>query len=370
MKTDNWGATPVPGSIEHLQHFNWVAAKRRIPLSGAIDLTHRCNLRCIHCYLGPHAGGEAGRGPELTAEQFCNLLDEAAEAGCLYLLISGGEPLLRQDFPQIYSHARQRGMIVTVFTNATLVTAEHLSVFKEFPPHLVEVSLYGATSGTYEAVTGVPGSFARCLDGIHRLNDCGIRIGLKTMVLRTNVDEVPGIEEIAVHLGVSFRLDPLVCPSLSGGRTPLGERVDPERAVALELADKERLRRLGEFFAKMRHRPAPETLYHCGAGVTAFHIDPGGVLRPCLMATDKGEDAVTSSFARAWEAAGASVSNLRADPNNPCQACEKRAICGYCAGLFALENEPGQTGSAYVCQLGNLRFRYLENFISTGGVSQ
>ena len=151
------------------------ASAARVPLAGTLDLTRRCNLRCVHCYLGPQEGVRAAGDREMSTAQVLAILDQVVDAGCLHLLITGGDPLLRRDFPEIYRHARLSGLDVTVFTNGTPVTDRIIELFRELPPRVVEVTLYGATAGTYERITGVPGSFERCLAGVRRLHDGGVR---------------------------------------------------------------------------------------------------------------------------------------------------------------------------------------------------
>ncbi len=154
-------------------------AGRRVPLGGTIELTRRCNNRCAHCYNNLPADDRAAQ-EELGEGAWKRILDEAAEAGCLYLLFTGGEPLLRPDFGAIYEHARRRGFFVTLFTNGTHLTEETADLLAAMPPLAVEVTLYGATRTTWERVTGVPGSYERSLAGIERLRRRGVRLRLKT----------------------------------------------------------------------------------------------------------------------------------------------------------------------------------------------
>ena len=145
---------------EYLAEFSSKAERLRIPFSGSIDLTHRCNLDCVHCYLGPRAERRTGAA-EMSTGRILSLLDEITDAECLNLLITGGDPLIREDFPVIYSHAKKNGLLVTIFTNGTLLTDRVLDLFVDLPPLEVEISIYGATAPTYEKITRVPGSYER-----------------------------------------------------------------------------------------------------------------------------------------------------------------------------------------------------------------
>ena len=208
---------PWPSNEEFLRGLSRRAAAERVPLSGSLALTHRCNLRCVHCYL---SGAPAPRA-ELTADQWRHVLDEVAEAGCLTLLVTGGEPLLRSDFGEIYRHARSNGLLVTVFTNGTLVSDEVIDLFAEYAPRAVELTLYGATAGTYERITGVPGSYDRCRAGMERLLRAGINVRAKTVLMTLNAHEFSDIEQLALDWGVRFRFDAAIFPRLNGDRAPL-----------------------------------------------------------------------------------------------------------------------------------------------------
>ena len=170
---------------------------KRIPAVGSLELTRRCNLRCLHCYAGP---AEPGTHPEQNTGQWHRVVEQIAAAGCLTLLITGGEPLLRPDFPDIYRKAKELGMLVTVFSNGTLIGPGITSLFQEWPPEEVEITLLGATAETHDRLTGVPGSFHRVQSGLHALLDAGIRTALKAMIMKPNQAELEAMEGLALEL--------------------------------------------------------------------------------------------------------------------------------------------------------------------------
>jgi MoaA/NifB/PqqE/SkfB family radical SAM enzyme len=350
------------GSPAHLAEVFGRVCRDRVPFGGTFDLTYRCNFRCVHCYAGHLAGQTPLQAAEIETEKVFGLLSAAADAGCLLLLLSGGEPLLREDFTEIYAHARRLGMIVTVFTNASLVAQTHLDVFAEYPPHMVEVSVYGATEAVYERVTGVPGSFRRSQRGIERLLDGGVRVGLKTMILRENADEIAGIEAFAQSLGLPFRLDPMVTPRLDGDPKPLSQRVEPQRAVDIEMSTGERRSEVARFLERQKAAigpdPAPVSrLYRCGAGIASFHIDSRGYMRPCLMSVPIAYNTATLGFARAWKAVTVAIDQARWEGTGGCVDCPTILLCDYCPGLFELEQASPSQPPEYVCRLGESRQR-------------
>lgn len=356
-----------PTSFEHLERLRRSAVKNHTPISGSFDITHRCNLRCTHCYLGDHSKDHGLSSAEMAPDQIHALLSEAVDAGCLYLLISGGEPLLRNDFEEVYRRAKKLGLLITVFTNATLVAEHHIDLFREYPPLLVEVTLYGATEGTYEKITRVPGSYDRCLAGIYGLIRAGIRVGLKTMVLRSNAHEIEAIEDKAAVLGVPFRLDAALTPCLDCSQGPLLERVDPLTVAAIEFRSSKRRNRYKEYFERASAYSPNGKLFHCGAGVTSFHLDPSGVLRPCFMAPELTTHPLQIGLAEAWKQTTITIAGLYSNDGNACIGCSKKAICGYCPGLFLLENGDMEKPSHYICQLGEARLFFLQELNNTGG---
>jgi MoaA/NifB/PqqE/SkfB family radical SAM enzyme len=219
------------GAAPHAADLRKRFAALRIPVLGSIDLTARCNLNCLHCYQG----GSGRLESELSTEEWLSILERVAAAGCLELLVTGGEPLLRGDFEVIYEKAKRLGMLVTVFTNGTLVSPSVLGLFEEFPPLIVEISLYGASDRVYERISGVRGSFRRCLEGIDSLMERGVDVGLKTVLLTKNVRELEEMRGLARDRGLPFRIDAAVFPRLNGDRSPLDYRITAEEAVRSEM---------------------------------------------------------------------------------------------------------------------------------------
>lgn len=350
----------------YLERFNAKIAERRIPLFGTIDLTRACNLNCIHCYRGTPSASEKGGLHETGTEKWKQIIDEITAAGCLHLLITGGEPLLRKDFSEIYQHAVRNGMLVTVFSNATCVSDEILALFSDLPPQAVEISLYGASAKTCERITRVHGSFDRCMQGIERLRHRGIRVALKTILMTANRHEFAAIQDIARQLGVKFRFDASIFPCLDGDPSPIDYRVSPETAVQLEMADPERRRRWVDHFRKTRNAQYPETLYICGAGTAAFYIDPAATLRPCLMTQDPEFDLRKGSFAEGWHTVIAAIRD-RKNTIDACRNCGRISLCGYCPAFFRLEKGDETVRSEYLCELGEHRQKAIHQYLLERG---
>ncbi len=350
---------PCSSPSEFLRALNRKVARERIPIAGSYDLTHRCNLRCVHCYCGPAAACSEVQQHELTTRQATSVIDQAAEAGCLFFLISGGEPLLRPDFADIYLHARQRGLLVTLFTNGTLMDDRTADVLAEWPPRAVEITLYGATPETQDRITGTTGSFEQCWKGIRLLRDRGVPVRLKTILMTLNSREYGDMEKLALSNGFSFRSDPAIFPRFDGDRSPLALRVPPAEAVRRELARPEAARKWKTYHDRVAALPPSDRLYGCGAGVTSFYIDPYGMLQPCLMTRNLQYDLLGGSFAEGWRDVLSRIAEKRGSPGRRCQTCAKRALCGYCPAFFLAENGDEGIRSSYLCELGEHRHEQL-----------
>ena len=333
------------------------AAQTRTPISATLELTRRCNLRCAHCYLGDQAAHHRLRDRERGAEAVKASLTEWAEAGCLYLTLTGGDPMIRPDFAEIYRHARGLGLVVTVFCNGTLATDEIVALFRECPPRKVEISLYGATAGTHDAITGVPGSHARAWEGIRRLQAAGIRLALKTLLMTTNLCEFEALEAQAAEIGAGFRHDAALFPCLTdGSRAPLAFRVPPAEAVRRDLARPERRDLWREKIANTAAAPADDRLYTCSAGQTFFHCDPFGGLRPCLMVAGDALPVRAGRFKAAWSGALEEIRRRRRTRSGGSFDGELRGACTHCPAFNRLETGDEERESDYMKQTTRLRY--------------
>ncbi len=167
---------------------------------------------------------EARRG-EMTVAEHRRLLDELAEAGCLWLLYTGGEIFARHDFLDIYTYAKQKGFLVTLFTNGTLITPRIADYLAEWRPFAIEITLYGATRETYEALTGIPGSYDRCLRGIRLLQERGLPLALKTVAISINKHEIGAMKEAGRRAGRPFKFDAMMTPRIDCSQSPLAVRL-------------------------------------------------------------------------------------------------------------------------------------------------
>lgn len=327
----------------------------RIPLSPTVEITERCNLRCAHCYINRPAADRKVRKRELSFSGWARIIDELTAEGSLWLLLTGGEPLLHPDFRDIYTHAKKRGMIITLFTNGTLISPEMADFLEDLPPFSVEITVYGRTQGTYEAVTGVPGSYEKCLRGIDLLLDRKVRLELKTVAMTLNAHELGDLKAWAKNLGSTFRFDPVLSSRLDGGRAPVAVRLPLEEVVKLDLQDEERMRNWRRYLDKFLSQPRSDRLYYCGAGVNSCHVDSYGQLFICIMSRAVGYDLTAGSFREGWVDFLPKLRRLKIREDYPCNRCNLNILCEQCPGWALVESGDPETPVDYLCRLAHLR---------------
>lgn len=331
---------------------------RRAPVEVSIEVTHRCPLECRHCYNNLPMHDKDARSAELSFEEHVRLLDELRDLGCLWLLYTGGEIFARKDFLEIYTEAKKRGFLITLFTNGTMITPRVADYLAEYRPFNIEITLYGATKETYETLTGIPGSFDRCLRGIRLLMERGLPLKLKTVPTTINYHEVYGMKRFAEEeLGVEFKFDPLVNPRTDCSQSPLAVRLTPEQAVALEFRDPVRraeyLRLVEAELATALRRTSKR--YTCGGGHNGCAIDPNGRMTICVLSHRNGYDLRSGSFTKGWDTRLKDIRETKNTRETICTNCRITSLCSMCAANGELESRDAEKPVDFLCQVAHLR---------------
>jgi radical SAM protein with 4Fe4S-binding SPASM domain len=330
-------------------------AGRRALLEVAIEVTHRCPLQCVHCYNNVALGDQAVRQQELSSAEHCRLLDELADMGCLWVLFTGGEIFARPDFLEIYTHAKKKGFLISLFTNGTLVNQQVADYLAEWPPFAIEVTVYGHTKAAYESVTRVPGSYERCLRGIELLRERRLALKLKTVPTALNWRELFALQRFAEEdLKLEFKFDALLNPRIDGSQGPLAVRLSPEHVVGLEM---QAPKVAAEYRALCAWEAPPEpddTLYTCGGGITLCAIDPYGRLGLCVLAREETCDLRQTSLKEGWEFLGQLRAKKRTR-STPCATCRLHSLCSMCPAWGGLEDGDAESPVAFLCEVAHLR---------------
>jgi MoaA/NifB/PqqE/SkfB family radical SAM enzyme len=254
----------------------------RQPASGAFELTDRCNLSCQMCYIRHPANNAARRQKELSASEWLALAQDAVDNGMVFLLLTGGEVFVRPDFFEIYSPLTRMGLILTLFTNGTLVTDRIAERLAEAPPGLTQITIYGATAATYEAVTGVPGSYARCCAGIEALLKQRIPFDLRTTITQQNFGELEAMRQMAHNWGLPFSGAWMLMQRRDGNPSNVDNcRLSAQDCVSLEAADRASADEWIET-ASRDLSARSDSIFNCQAGRSMFVANSVGEMNLCV----------------------------------------------------------------------------------------
>lgn len=320
----------------------------RKPLSASLEITSQCNLRCNHCYVPPE--------PEDT-NQVLRLVDRIADVGVLWLVITGGEPLLRQDILDICRYVKHKGLFVMLFTNATLVTPKLANDLAMIGPYKVEVSAYGRSQHTYETITGVPGSFEAYLRGIRLLKSAGIPLALKSPAFRTNQLEILQLEADCCAEGIPYRLDPIIWEKVDGDRRPCDLRLTAEEIVALDVQSDQRRTAWVKIARDLVAGKGDELMetarlrYSCAAGRLAFDVDSSGTLRICRFVEQPKAPFLSVDFWEVWDGEFAEEVERERPMDSPCVTCHAKAYCDICSAFCKRETGDPDTPPREFCDI-------------------
>src|SRR5436305_1836133 len=333
-------------------------AQERVPLEISLEVTRRCPLECQHCYNNLAMGDLAARKRELTKEEYAGILSELADMGVIWLLFTGGEIFARKDFLDIYSCAKQKGFLITLFTNGILINEKVAEYLREYPAFGIEITLYGRTKETYEAMTQLPGSYDRCLRGIRLLLDRGLSLKLKTVATSINKHEVISMREFAdQELGVEFKFDSLINPRIDCSQSPLGVRLSPEEVVTLDMHwPKVAAEHRSGLVREQQSMPGPRSsVYSCGGGLKAFAVDPYGQMSICVLSHQDSYDIRGGSVREGWEHFLLSVRRRERKQLTKCLSCRIRSVCTMCPANGELENGDPESPVDFLCEVAHLR---------------
>ncbi len=319
-----------------------------VPFAVQIELTYRCNLSCKHCYR-VHEEGE-----EFSYSEICALLDQLQEMGTFYLVFTGGEVLVREDFFQIADYARKKGFLLILLTNGTLITAEEADRMAALKFLGVEISLLGATPATHDNITGVPGSFERTIKAIRLLRARNLQITTKTTLMGLNVREYRAIKSLAGGLGVSSKVGLWVVPKRDGSREPLKYQLSLEE-IRAHLPDDI------EISCLLDIDKAHAGSLTCNAGRVLCAVSPYGDLFPCVLMPLKLGNLRENSLDKIWNSRNNTLNSLRSIVDSDlrtCSVCEVASFCLRCPGVAYTETGDVRGASPSACRFARWRAEF------------
>ncbi len=309
------------------------ALRLNVPLNVQLDLTYRCNERCVHCYLDHHDHGE------MSTAEIKLLLNEMADAGVFILTLSGGEILLRKDFFAIVEHARQLMFCVKLKTNAILIGEREAQRLRDLAVESIQVSIYSDRPEVHDGITLVPGSLKRSLDAIRFLKGQGLNVTIANVLMRQNRSDYLEVQALAGELGVEYTLDPTITPMMDGDRSIVGLNVD-STALRDLFQDSSLVGDVDEFCAIPAELNQDDLeAIPCSAGHTACYISPYGDVFPCVQFPLPTGNVRRERFIDIWRHSSQmnEVRSIRVKDLPTCSSCTHASACSRCPGLAYME---------------------------------
>ena len=333
----------------YMNILNAQAAAEKKPISGTFELTTRCNLACTMCYIAEHACNKDMMGKELSAEEWVSILRQASENGTTFATLTGGEIFLRRDFFDIYEPVRDMGLVLTLFSNGTLITKSIASRLAARMPNKIELTIYGASPETYEKVTGFRKGFELCINGIKNLLDAGIEPVVKSTITQDNLNDAEEMEDIVHGLGLPFKKGWLLNKRTDGKISKIEDsRLPAEKILVLE---EEIYLNKAEEKKKTEAKPEPrDGIFYCSVGKTSFVINTSGELNACPDLPLPSASVPQKGFPAAWKELVDFV-DITTKQKSTCSTCEAKDYCNSCPAWSYLETNKMDEPVPYLCDI-------------------
>lgn len=352
------------------------AAYQKLPVSGSFELTPRCSLNCKMCYIRMSAEEMKRLGTERTADEWLSLAQQAKDAGLVFLLLTGGEPLVYPEFRTLYPALSKMGLSVDINTNGTLIDTDAVRFFRETPPAKFNITLYGTSGDSYEKLCGDGSAYERVVWAIDALKGAGMLVSLNATITPENVCDTEALARFAKERGLNLKLTSLIVPPYRRGKVEQPHRLPPEQAG--EAAAKGHYLFFGEDavrrrLASLEPGAAPfsvlddcaitdETGTHCLAGNSQFWVAWNGEMYPCCMMPRVSARPFETGFKTAWEQITAQTAKLLQSPH--CNRCKLSSVCPSCAALQHCETGGEvQTRPDYLCRMTEAYCETLQRLI-------
>lgn len=288
------------------------ARQQHIPITGALELLPLCNMNCDMCYVRLSRSEMECQGQLRTVDEWILLAQQMQKAGTLFLLLTGGEPLLFPDFKTLYLELRNMGMILTINTNGTLLGESWADFFAEYRPRRINITLYGADAASYNRLCHYPQGFDQTVRAIRLLRERNVDVKISCSVTKKNAHDFPKIFVLGEKLGVPVHADHYMMPAVRERSLPFDAqvRLNPEDAAALALQTL-KLQLTSDIFRQYVHEsihrvnnpsfPRGNGHISCLAGNCSFFINWQGFLFPCVMLSEISAPVFDLGFISAWE---------------------------------------------------------------------
>jgi AdoMet-dependent heme synthase len=316
-----------------LAQMNEKALGLGIPISVQLDLTYRCNERCVHCYLDHDDHGE------MTTAEIADVLTQLADAGVFFLSLSGGEVFMRRDFFEIVERARQLLFNVKIKTNAVMIHEKEAAKLRQLGVEQIQISVYSHRPEVHDAITKLPGSLKQTIAAIRFLKTQGLKVTIANVLMNGNFADQQGVRNLARELGVECTVDPTITPKIDGDTSILALRI-PGSELKQVFNNPELVGNVEEFCAPPT-APGEDVMngIPCSAGHSACYISPYGDVFPCVQFPLPSGNVRRQKFLDIWRHSPQlnDVRSIRARDLPTCSTCSHVGTCTRCPGLAYME---------------------------------
>lgn len=333
------------------------AAAKSVPINGSFELLPLCNLNCKMCYVRLSREEMEKQGRLRTADEWLSIAEQMQKAGTLFLLLTGGEPLIYPDFKKLYLGLKKLGFIISVNTNGTLLNEEWADFFKENKPRRINVTLYGTDENAYKNLCNYPGGFEKTMNALKLLKEREVPAKISFSVTRANADMLGDIYRIGKELDMLVETDCYMIPALKERRLPISEqsRLEPEQAAAkrLEIMRYDRTPEMAKEYIDAVLKETEKVSVHpdgvsCLAGNCGFTINWKGEMKPCVTFDEPAVSVFEVGFEEAWRQISQRTKEFRLNPK--CVNCNLRVVCPTCVASAFLETGSYDGVPEYLCR--------------------
>ena len=327
-----------------MEEMNSRALALGVPLSVHLDLTYRCNERCVHCYLDHEDHGE------MNTAEIKELMDQLTEAGVFYLVFSGGEIFMRRDLYELIEYARARMFCLKLKTNAFMIGEKEADRLAGM--HLDARAGEHLLAPAPRFTTRSPSCRIRWSGRWRGSGGCasaGVRVIIANVLMMQNLADYAGVKALAVELGAEYTIDPTITPMMSGDRSPMGLGIGSEELQSV-FRNPELVGNVDEFCAPPPAEIGDDVLDElpCSAGHTACYVSPYGDVYPCVQFPLPTGNVRKEKFLDIWRGSAAmnEVRSIRARDLPVCSTCSHVGTCTRCPGLAFMEGNMRGPSSA------------------------
>lgn len=347
-----------------LQYLYRKATINNTPLAATFELLPLCNMDCKMCYVKLTKEEVDKRGKIKTVDEWLDFAKKLKDEGVLFILLTGGEPFLYDDFKELYIELIKMGFIISINSNGTLIGEEEIKLLSKYPPMRMNITLYGGSRETYQRLCRNEKGFDKVITAIKALKKEDIVVKINCSVTPYNIDDIAQIIEICKELDCPLQTTTYMFPPIRRSEEFIGynDRFTPEeagkQAVQIELMQypKERfITRVENLLKDIREYEEDDNKIDygqdvlCRAGRSTFWVTWDGRMTPCGMMNYPVEYPFENGFKKSWDSLVDKVKQIKLSAK--CATCNNRKTCMTCAAMAITETGDFSKTPEYICKM-------------------